>query len=253
MISITPDTTSRHALIGYGNLLAASSTAPEALTPNTYQRYEPAAGAVVTKFQLAVPLACNYVGIAAHNIGSHDDGTEITIAYATTIGGALTTIDTFTPDDNGAIFRSFDSTVIAEIAITTNAVTTGLEIGVIQSGVSMRMEQPIYGGHSPIDLSAETDYQTSESETGQFLGRTISSEGLETQYQWKHLAPDWVRDTFKPFMIHAKTLPFFIQWRPDLYQAAAYGYTTGNIKPSNMGGGHQLMQAGFKMRAHSEL
>jgi len=253
MIPITPDNSNRHALIGYGNRLTSSGDAPEALTPNTYQRFTPGTGAVISKFQIAVPLPVNYVGIAAHNIGTHDDGTEVTIAYATTIGGALTTIATFTPSDNGAIFKTLDTTTIAEIAITTNAVTAGLEIGVVQAGEYMQMQQPIYGGHSPIDLSAETDYQTSESETGQFLGRTISSEGLETQYKWQHLTPDWVRDTFKPFMTHAKTLPFFIQWRPDLYESAAYGYTTGDIKPSNMGGGHRLMQAGFKMRAHSDV
>lgn len=253
MIPITPDKSASCARIGYGNLLVSSTQAPSALSPNTYQRYEPSTGAQVAKFQLATSTNVDYVAIAAHNIGTHDSGTSITISYATTIGGALTDIDTLSPATNAAIFLSFDAISVAEIAITTNATTAGMEMGVFQAGEALVMERPIYGGHSPADLSQKTDYQDSMSDTGEFLGRKIKRKGLDASYSWQFLTPAWYRSTFQPFVVHAQTLPFFIQWRPDLYDAPVYGYSKGDIQPSNMSGGSGLMTVSLNVRAHSEL
>lgn len=243
----------RLALIGYDNLLTSSVEAPKALTANTYERYEPSTGAIVAKFQLGASSVIDYVGIGAHNVGTQDGGTALLIQYATTIGGALTTIDTITPTDNEAIMLVFDSVTVAEIAITTNAVTSGLELGVIYAGAALQMQQPIYGDVSPIDLSSKTDYQSTMSDSGQFLGRNITKKGTVGSYSWRHLEDDWIRDTFKPFMDSAKQLPFFFKWRPDLYDTSVLAYTTSDIIPSNMGGGSRLMTVSISIRGHNDV
>lgn len=254
MISVTPDKSASCALIGYNNLVVSSTQAPEATSANTYQRYTPATGSQVAKFQLSTATAIDYIGIAAHNIGTHDSGTEIILSYAATVGGALTEITRFTPGDNGAIFKYFtEISGVAEIAVTTNATTTGMEIGVVAAGIALRMEQPIYGGHRPLELNYSTEYQNSVSESGQFLGRTVKREGASATFDWQHLNPDWVRVYLKPFILAATTQPFFIQWRPDLYDSAAYCHTTADIQPSNMGGGSGLMQVSISVRAHSDV
>lgn len=252
MISKKPSNSDRLALIGYNSLLTASTQAPKALTDNTFERYEPSTGAVVAKFQLITGAPIDYIALAAHNIGTHDGGTEILIQYATTIGGALTDIESITPTHNGALMISFDSITVAEIAITTNAVTSGLELGVVHAGVALQMQQPIFGGVNPIDLSQKNKYQSTMSDSGQFLGRTVTSKGLEASFQWQHLEDDWYREVFNPFVISAVKKPFFIQWRPDRYESAVYGYTTGDIQPTNMGGS-RLMRVGFTMKAHSDV
>lgn len=252
MIAKTPSNPERLALIGYQSLLTASTQAPKALTANTFERYQPSTGAVVAKFQLSASAPIDYVALAAHNIGSHDGGTEILIQFATTIGGALTDIETITPTDNAALMITFTSITVAEIAITTNAVTSGLELGVVHAGVALQMQQPIFGGVNPIDLSQKNKYQSTMSDSGQFLGRTVTSKGLEASFQWQHLEDDWYRTEFNPFVISAVKNPFFIKWRPDRYESAVYGYTTGDIQPTNMGGS-QLMRVGFTMRAHSDI
>lgn len=254
MISTTPDKSASCALIGYNNLLVTSALAIEALTPNTYQRYLPGTGAIEAKFEFTAPgTQFDFVGIAAHNLGTHDNGVEITVSYAVSANGPTTEIATFTPSDNSAVFLTFDTLTAEQIVIETNAATTGLEIGVVSAGRFMRMEQPIYGGHNPIDLNQDTDYESTLSDTGQFLGRTVKRKGLKTTFSWQHLTPDWVRNTFKPFKESAVTTPFFIKWRPDLYEASAYCHTTSDIKPTNMGGGSGLMQLSMNVRAHSEL
>lgn len=253
MTPYTPDISAKCARIGYINSIVSSTEAPETITPDTYSRYKPASGAVVAKFQLSESMSVDYVAIGAHNIGTHDDGVEITVSYAAAVGGALTEIDTITPTDNEAIMLTFASVTAAEIAIETNATTSGLEIGVVYAGAALVMPVALYGGHNPIDLSGEIEYQSVMSDSGQFLGRTIIRKGASTSYAWQFLEPEWVRSTFKPFMKSAQRLPFFIKWRPDMFETAAYCYTDKDIKPVNMGGGSGLMSVDVSVRAHDDV
>ena len=99
--AITPPTTSlQNARIGYNNLLTASTTlaASVMLIPNTWERYRPTSGAKTVKFQMS-SASIDFVGIAAHNAGTQDGGVDITVGYAVTVGGAVTTIDTMQFND----------------------------------------------------------------------------------------------------------------------------------------------------------
>lgn len=252
---IEPSTSLKNAKIGYKNLLTGSDVveAKKMLQPNTYERYRPTAGAKTVRFQLASNSTIDFVAIAAHNAGTQDSGVDILIEYAITIGGALTAIDNMQFDEtNSALMINFTSIAnVAEVAITFNATTLGLELGVIYSGQALEMQRPIYGGHSPIDLSAKTKYQSTMSDSGQFLGRNITRQGTATDFRWRHLTPDWYRSIFQSFVNSAKKTPFFIKWRPDTYEATSYGYTEDDIEPTNMGG-NKLMEVSFKMVGHGD-
>lgn len=240
-----------HARIGYQNLLstAATTDAAKALTPNTYERWRPASGALAVKFQLAASAAVDYIGIAAHDLA----GERIVVKYATSIGGALTNLIQIAPSTNAAIMVLLPSPItMAEIELS-GTLASASEIGVLHAGRALQMYQPIYGGHAPISLNASTEYQSNDSDSGQFLGRSIVRRGGETSFSWRHLDPDWYRARFQPFVESAKLLPFFIKWRPDLYDEAAYGYSTSDIGGSNMGGGHRLMAASLQMRGHEDV
>ena len=242
------------AIIAYENLITSSDDtvsddgSPKAVIPNTYERWRPANGTSTERFNLSANADVNFVGIAAHNLS----GQAITIQYSTSDGGGLTTLTTITPTSNDPILVTFDDLNVREIAI--NATWAGdREIGYIATGKTLQMPYPIYGGHTPIDLSPNTEYRNNVSNTGQFLGRSIIRQGVETNYRFRYLEPDFVRGDFTSFINSAKTKPFFIQWRPDLYpDEVAFGYTTEDIKLSNSGGGIRLMDASFSMRGHKD-
>ena len=239
------------ALIGYNNLLTATTTldAESALTPNTYERFRPLSGLQTIKYQLPTSASVDFIGIAAHALA----GETVTVSTATTVGGALTTVEVVTFTDNAPIMLTFDARTIREVALAAT-LSAGTEIGVVYAGTALQMPRNIYGGHSPINLSQQTETQSTMSESGQFLGRNIIRKGLETSFSWQLLDDQFIRNTFKPFMDSARTLPFFMKWRPDFYSNEdVFGYTTGDISPSNMGGGHRLMSVGFTMRGHSDL
>lgn len=246
----------RGALIGYQNELITSANVDSrlALTPNTYERWIDNTAEMGTLYQLATLTEIDFIGVAAHNLFSAGVP-SITIRYATTIGGALTDLVQIPVTSDGAILQLFDPVDAAEIQFfiaDPGGIVPSREIGIIYAGKALRMERSIYGGHSPIDLSANTRYQSALSETGQFLGRTITRQGIETAYSWRYLSPDWYRANFQPFVESAKTLPFFLQWRPDLYpDAVAFGHTSADIQPSNVGG-NGLMTVGFTMLGHAD-
>ena len=242
------------AIIGYANLLTAATisagtTDPsKALTPNTYDRWRPTAALLTAKFQLASAADVDYIAIAAHGLS----GETILLQTAATAGGALTDVESVTFANNDPIMITFDSRNIEEIAIvaTYTAVT---EIGVVYAGEYLQMPRAIYGGHSPIALSSKTDYLANISESGNFLGRNVNRLGLETPFNWQNLDDEWIRNTFLTFVESARTLPFFIKWRPDFYKdEVAFGYTTNNVRISNQGGGVRLMSASFNMKAHRD-
>lgn len=242
----------RGALICYENLLTVNggtADAPEALIPNTWERWRPAAGAVAPEWETAVATEMNYVFLAAHNLV----GQTFTIEYASTGGGAKTVIESLSPLNNKPILLTFDPVTVKEIHLI-GTFTADAELGVIYAGNYLRMARNIYGGHSPMVLSAKTEYRSTISETGQFLGREITSQGSEGNFSWQYLDPDWYRENFQPFVVSAKTKPFLISWRPDLYSdEVVFGHVEGDIKPSNTGGGNTLMSVGFSMLGHEDV
>ena len=249
-----PTTSLKNARIGYENLLTATTTAEAAvmLIPNTWERYRPGNGAFEIKLQLSSATEIDFVALAAHNLGTHNGGTTIDVSYATTIGGSLISLFTWAPTDNSAIMNLITPVVAAEIILSFNTVT-GLELGVIYAGLVLEMPHGIYGGHAPILLNGKTKYQSTMSDSGQFLGRNIVRQGIETSFSWRHLDPAWYRANFNPFVQSARVTPFFLKWRPDTYEDTAFGYTTNDIAPVNMSGGSRLIEVSFNMRGHSDI
>lgn len=242
-----------YARIAYENkLTAASSTDAEAvLIPNTWERWTSASGTMTATFQPGSSVKCNYIAIAAHNLGTK--GSEIVVQTSDTVGGTFTDRGSATPSNDRPLFFMFDDVDDVEDVKITVTGGTDREIGIVYAGEVLIMQRAIYGGHSPITLSSVTDYRNSDTDTGQFIGRKIRRKGQMTNFSWQFLTPDWYRDNFQPFVDAAKTTPFFIAWRPDRFSdEVAFGYTTGDIRPTNMSGGVEFLSVDMQMKAHDE-
>jgi hypothetical protein len=253
-----PESSTNNARIGYENLLVSSDFifADKALIPNTYERWQVGGVGSPVRFQFKSLTTFDFIAFGAHTLGSHDVGQVfVTIEYSTTVGGALTFFDSFSFGTDNAImfdYSGFD-VVVAELVFTFDSPNFGATLGVLYAGKAMEMERSIYGGHSPADLSQKTSYQSTMSDSGQFLGRTVTRRGAATEFSWRHLTPGWYRSTFQRFVDSAVTTPFFIKWNPAEYPSdTSFGYTTGDIKPTNMGGGSDLMEVSFNFKGHSD-
>ncbi len=254
MISTKEKVNTGGALIGYENLLTSayvvgdSSTPSDALSANTYQRWRPTATTVTARFQLSELTDVDFIGIAGHNL----TGVSVLIRTATSVGGALTDLESITPTNNSAIMINFDTVNIREIVLVMT-LSAPNEIAVVSCGRALQMPRSIYGGHSPMALSQDTTFHNSISEGGNILGRTIIRQGLSGQLKWQFLDDEWYRDSFQPFVVSARTMPFFLKWRPDFYSdETVYGFTTNDIKPNNSGGGNRMMDVSISITGHAD-
>lgn len=237
-----------HARIGYDNFVPTSTvtfSSEQAEYPadaiqreTTFERWQPTG---TTSEYLVIDQgasgvgAASYLGIAAHTLGSA--GATVEIAHSVD-NSSYTVVETLEPANNGAIMFIFPEVESRYWRVRVVTASFAPEIGVVYIGSVLEMQRPIYGGHSPITLSRQTERRPTKSQKGQWLGVSLVRHGLQSSYNWKHLTAAWYRSTFDPFVQAARSKPFFIAWRPaDYPQEVVYGWLppSNDIQPSNMG------------------
>lgn len=248
-----------YSRIGYQSILPAATLTGTAgatgfalasvTNPATYERYKPTAMPATIHADAAAAVAVDYVGIAAHNLGSLACTVYV---ESSTDDVAWTTRLTMTPTDDTALFGMFDS-VSARYWRLRITGATAPTVGVVYLGTMLTMQRTIYGGHSPLTLSRVTAVRPSVSETGQWLGATEVRRGFSTSFAWKNLTAAWYRANFDPFVAtNPRARPFFIAWRPYSYPAeVGYCWATGDFSPSNSGP-RDFMSVDMKVEGFSD-
>lgn len=190
-----------------------------------------------------------------HNAGSDQAGREGTTLYGETFvvnraataaevlawynSGApieATDIDLPSHDDDRPIMRLVEESARSDRFRVRLAGQTTPVVGVIYIGKALEMERPLYAGHTPINLARSTVVRPNVSAGGQFLGRSIIRAGSKGSWSWSNLTAAWIREYLDPFLISARTTPFFILWRPNRFPGeAGYCWTMGDQIPTNTG------------------
>lgn len=235
-MALTPSYPMSHARILHNNLFATATASPtdaQAVTiPNTFERWRPTGGTQTLTLTRSSATTIDAIGIGA----SVFNGATVQIQVSPTASAGFTTVETVTPFDDRALLVLLTSPITAQRVRIILTGGSDREIGVIYAGIALQMERPLFGGHSPINLSARTSYQNNVSDSGNFLGRSIVREGLETELSWKYISNGWFRNDFQPFVISAKKEPFFIAWRPNFAaNDVAFAYTQDDIRPTYSG------------------
>jgi len=241
-----------HARIGHSTItrtgtLSASGEeagfeADAAKNEMTYEFWRPDALPATWRIDAGAAVSVDYVGIAAHTLGF--DGASVKPQWSNddSAWNDVTDVSAHAPADDSPILFLFaaESHRYWRIEITGSTVPS---VGVVYIGAALAMPRPIYGGHSPLDLSRNTVIRPQRSERGQFLGRSIVRSGFSTDFSWQHLTPEFYRDEFDVFVEDARRFPFFLAWRPSTFpESVGYVWTGQDISPSNMGVGKGLMQ-----------
>jgi len=212
--------------IGWHNLLTEDnvSAAEEAIgfpvvhiaNPETHVRWKGATTALqYVRVTLSSAQLVNYFAFVGHNLGS----TGATVVLQGSSDGTNWTSlhdEQLLADDYAFMYEFADHEYqYYQLLITPG--TAAPEISVLYVGAILRMQRRIYVGHAPMVLNIQSDVSSGFSEEGQFLGRVLRSQRLETQAQFKHLTASWYRQYFYPFAQQAIDRPFFFAWRPSSY------------------------------------
>jgi len=106
-------------------------------------------------------------------------------------------------------------------------------IGIIRIGVALQMPRPLGHGAEPIGLRSVKSVRQMDSETGQWLGRTVQRRRQEASIGWSHLDAAWYRANFAPFADTLPDRPFgLIQNAVSMPESVAWCWTNDDPKPS---------------------
>lgn len=212
---------------------AAGHPAYSAGLPNTYESWVPTSVPATITCDAGAPADVDYIGIAAHTLGSGGNTFRVQYSSDGSSWSDATGDMTVADDTPIMVFFGLQSARYWRLNISSGTVPI---IGTWYAGKALAMQRAIYSGHSPITLSRQTVIRSNKSEGGHFLGRYIVRSGVNTSASFQHLTASWYREYFDPFVLSARTMPFFFAWRPREYpREVAYAWTAGDISPSNMG------------------
>ncbi len=226
-----------HARIGYKNLITKDNISGPAGEDNfpiesmalkiTTEMYKPSTANAVVNVDLGFAQDVNYFGLVGRNMGI------VKLEYSF---NNIDFVEVYEKDDGSSVISMGLFTLQTAQYWRFTFTGAGQEIITVFLGVTLDMMRPIYGGHTPLDLSRKTAMRPRLSETAQFMGITIQRQGFGTSYDWTNLTASWVREQFKPFIFAARTQPYFIAWRPETFpDEVGYVWTMSDIAPQNMG------------------
>ena len=247
------------AIIGWHNLvpestLSASSENPDnpvSLLSNyfTFDSWK-ASGPGVQWVEIDLPRIqrINYVGIAAHNF--YNVSASWQVQY---FDGLIW--QPLTPErlmnDNRPILSTFEDISTRRIRIYIFNSDQPVYIGIVYVGRIMRFERGVYIGHAPANYNRVDNIINSVSEGGQFIGRSTVSEGGQTTIDLDWLSPNYIRNIYVPFQLHARLKPFFFGWKPSVYPTEIiFGWSTSEPVPTVSG--HNYYSATISMRGDIE-
>jgi len=97
------------------------------------------------------------------------------------------------------------------------------------------------------------DSEDNEQDRGRPICRdSVITEGVSTSSEWKNLTAQWYREKFDPFVVYARSRPFFIAWRyAEFPLEVGFVWTTDDIRPTNSGP-RDLMSVSMSVDGYSD-
>lgn len=247
-------------IIGYSSVLedavtitATSETTTEPASNlrngSTYLAWQATApGAQSITIDLGVQKACDYFGLAVHNLATA--GGTVSLEYNITGSEWVQIVAPIAPENNGVLFVRFTQATARYWRLNISGlVAAPARIAVFYLGPLLVLQRRIYSGISPHTFGRKTTLAQGRSETGHFLGRVLKYEFLEHSIDQKNLTPEWVRAKLLPFFDSARLSPFFWAWRPTSYaNECGFGWFMDDPTTTNQGAG-RLMQASMKVQS----
>jgi len=183
-------------------------------------------------FTIAETDPCDYAAVAGHNYGT----AGISVKWQAYNGATWNDItnEQIPGDDSPLIFRFASQPLNAGIRKVLGAGSVAPKAAVTYVGPSLVSQRRLYVGHAPIRMARVTDIVRGMSEASDFLGVIQLGESVATAIDLKNLTPAWYRENFDPFIVAARTRPFFFAWRPEDYPSeVGFCWLTNQPKPVN--------------------
>jgi hypothetical protein len=158
----------------------------------------------------------DYVAVQRHNFGSAKISFSVEV-YREVDGGGPVWVEVaseqFAADDRTIIVR-FAPQSVSGVALRLRSGTAPARAAILYVGKLLILEPNIEPDFTPLPYGRVTDYENDITENGDFLGRVVFSETLESTVSLPYLDPDWYREEMDAFIATCATTPFFFAWDP---------------------------------------
>jgi hypothetical protein len=225
--------TSDHPIIGWQNIVTASNVASvsgsaanypvsNVANPATFLKWKAGtAGTAQIIVTTGTSNPIDYVAIAGHNFAAGVDSIQLFYDSLNSPNDAHFLMQANPPFTGSAIILRFTPISVARIYVTfieanSPAVITP-EVSVLYCGKLLVLQRRLYANHVPINEGRTWKTTNGQSESGQFLGRIVTTEYRQSKVPLSLLDPTWYRANFDPFLAQADEHPFFWAWRPNTY------------------------------------
>lgn len=239
------DLTLDHPVIGWQNVATIDSivaTAADAehpvsnlVNPATHLWWQTGTSGVI-EINVTTNTAddIDYLALVRHNLGS--SAAIVQVGYYDTSSPAafiaLTSAQVLA-DDSPVIFR-WTAQPLTNIVLRITAVNVGSRIAVLYVGKLLVLPRKVYQGLVPINYARTAKVTNGKSEAGNFLGRIVMQEYVDTTLPLSLIDPTYYRDHIDAFLDVAQEIPFFIAWRPETYpMEVGYCFMKNNPAPLN--------------------
>lgn len=136
--------------------------------------------------------------------------------------------------DNSPILFRFEKGSLSSIRLNVSSGSATARIAVMYVGTLLVLQRRIYVGHKVLKYNRSTDQVTPRSMNGNFLGRIVMSETLNSQLELQNITPSFYRQSMDPWLKDAIINPFFFAWRPGDYPLeVGYCWLTGDSAMTN--------------------
>lgn len=203
---------------------SASGADPAWVTDGeTWSIWEAGSAAESLTLAFGSAVAIDYVGIAAHNLGS--TSASVQIRFQMTSGGSFdipSDIGLHDPTDDGAILFLFEPRTVLGVRLVFSGGTASPQIAVAQAGEALELPRKAVYTALPIPESKQIRYRHQQSIRGDVLGRAVEGADLQFSVTINNL-PETFREaagdiTWRGFVEHVESVgPFFVATKPDSY------------------------------------
>ena len=220
-----------------GGTVSASTTGSEYFADApanslTYEFWSPdTINAETWEYDHGSSAECDVCCIAAHNLFTA--GSSVDVEYYN--GSSWVTLVSATPTDNSPIMAIFAPITAQRWRIAVQGVSVAPVIGVIRFGKALQMPRPSAASHKPLVYGRNVEMRTNESETGEWLGRTIQRKNLKTSYGWSIIEDTWFEANWPATQQAFEAEPFFLAWRPGDDDSVGYCVVNESPAPSYSG------------------
>jgi hypothetical protein len=232
------------------------NTAANAASGATYNFWKatPSGGVAVLQFVFASAVSVNFVGLAAHNLGTVT--ARVKVRYSTDGGSNWTDVlaGQDTPTDNQAIGFRFRAVSAAQWQIYIDQADSDVVVGVAVLSSVIQMPRRIYKGYTPPLTPTDVSLQSNVSEGGHYLGSSVERRSSSASAEFTYVTPVFLRSaSWLAFQAHFNEGgAFFWAWRPSKYEDLFYAWRSGGVAVPVNAGVLDLMNVTLDMRFYDE-